>query len=164
MARAGGAPDGLGVTRAWLALDLRRRRRSLAVLALLIALATATVLAAVAGARRGESAMTRLADRSDVSTAIVAPNEPGFDWAAVRALPQVERVGTLVLGMNVPLEGVESAPIQYVPGDDELERRIERPVILQGRLPRADRPDEAMVQPEFVERYGLGVGDEVTAR
>jgi hypothetical protein len=155
---------GLEITRAWLALDLRRRRRPLVVLSLLIAVATGTVLAAVAGARRGESAMTRLAAGSAETTAMVAPNEPGFDWDRIRALPEVERVGTLVLGLNLPLEGIEEAPIEYVPGDEDLERTIERPAVLAGRLPRADRADEAMVQPEFVARHHVGLGDTVTAR
>src|SRR4051794_25773877 len=152
-----------GITGAWLGLELRRRRRSLAALALLVAVASGVVLAAVTGARRGESAMSRLAAGSRVTTAIVAPNQPGFDWDRVRAFPEVEQVGTLVLGQNIPVAGLEQAPIEYVPGDDGLMRLVERPAVLEGRIPRADRPDEAMGQPEFVERYGGGLGDTPTA-
>ncbi|MFN2561643.1 MAG: hypothetical protein ABR571_10160 [Jatrophihabitans sp.] len=43
----------MAVAHAWLRLDLRRPRRSLVVLAVLIAIAGATVMAALAGARRG---------------------------------------------------------------------------------------------------------------
>jgi hypothetical protein len=44
----------------WVRLELRRRARSLVVLALLVALTTATVMTAVAGARRGSTAVELL--------------------------------------------------------------------------------------------------------
>jgi hypothetical protein len=89
------------VTRAWLRLELRRRLRSLLVLAVLIALATGTVLAAVAAARRGESAVDRLLAQTLPATVAVLPNEPGFDWDAVRSLPEVEAMSTFVTGPYV---------------------------------------------------------------
>src|SRR3954452_12332999 len=136
-----------GITGAWLGLELRRRRRSLAALALLVAVASGVVLAAVTGARRGESAMSRLAAGSGVTSAIVAPNQPGFDWYRVRAFPEVEQVGTLVLGQNIPVAGLEQAPIEYVPGDDGLMRLVERPAGGAGGSPRPDRPGGGAAAP-----------------
>ena len=149
---------------AWLRLDLPRRWRSLVVLALLVAVAGGTVLAAVAGARRGNSVVQRLTAHTLPATAVVLPNQPGFDWDRVRAMPEVEAVSTFMLGMELGLEGIPEADqsLGFPPGDDEIMRTIERPVLLDGRLPDPERADEALVTPQFVKHYRLAVGDTVT--
>ncbi|MGQ0716433.1 MAG: ABC transporter permease [Pseudonocardiales bacterium] len=150
---------------AWLLLELRRRWRSLVVLALLIAVSAGTVLTAVAGARRGASALDRLLDVTLPATAAVLPNQPGFDWAAVRELPQVAALATFpVTGFDV--EGIppENFASDLPSGDPEMGSSVERPVVLEGRLADPTRPDEAVVTPAFVDSYGKGVGDTVTVR
>jgi hypothetical protein len=74
----------------WFRLDLRRRWRSLLVLAVLVALASGVVMTAAAGANRAASAVDRLHAQTLPATVLVAPLTPGFDWAAVRALPEVQ--------------------------------------------------------------------------
>jgi ABC-type lipoprotein release transport system permease subunit len=152
---------------AWFRLDARRRWRSLAVLALLIGFAAGTVLAAIAGARRGATAVERLQAQTLPAHAAVLPNEPGFDWDAVRALPDVEAVNTFaVTGYmvdGIPPELQEEIP-RFPPADDDTMRTVERPVVLKGRLPDFDRPDEVVVSPKFTSSFAKDVGDTVTLR
>ncbi|TDD71947.1 FtsX-like permease family protein [Jiangella aurantiaca] len=149
------------MTAAWLRLDLRRRWRSLLVLALLVALATATVLTAVAGARRGASAMDRLQDATAPATLLVAPVTPGFDWTPVRELPEVEALG-LVAHTGYEIDG-RPAPGSFMlpPADTGTMRALERPVVLEGRLADPARADQVVVTPAFTRTYDKGVGDTV---
>jgi cell division protein FtsX len=151
---------------AWLRLDTRRRWRSLLVMALLVALAAGTVMTALSGARRGASAVDRLVDRTLPATIAVLPNQPGFDWDAVRALPEVAALTTFVLTGSYVVDELpeDSFAAGFPPGDDEVFRTIERPVLLDGRLPDPTRADEVVVTRRFVEANGLGVGDGVTLR
>jgi FtsX-like permease family len=150
---------------AWLRIELRRRWRSLVVIALLIAISAGTVLVAVAGARRGATAVDRLLEQTVPATAVVRAQQPGFDWDAVRALPQVEALATFPGYAGF---GIDEAPGQtvqlYLPADPEAMRTIERPVVLEGRLADPARADEAVVTAHFVQTWGYGVGDTVTLR
>jgi len=152
----------LRITVTWLRLELRRRWRSLIVLALLVALATATVLAAAAGARRGQSAYGRLWVRTLPATATVLLNQPGFDWAKIRALPEVSALSMFPVGFGFALDCCPGASTGFPPADNEFTRTIERPVVLEGRLFNPDRADEVLVTPKFVASYGKGVGDMLT--
>lgn len=150
------------ITLTWLRLDLRRRWRSLLVLALLVALATATVLAAAAGARRGQSAFSRLWARTLPATAVVFPNQPGFDWAKVRALPEVSALSMFPVTFGFALDCCPAAGTGFPPADSQFTRTLERPVVLDGRLFDPGRADEVLVTPKFVASYGRGVGDTLT--
>ena len=149
----------------WFRIDLRRRWKSILVLALLIAFATGTVITAVAGARRGSSAIDRLQDVTLPVTAVALPNDPGFDWEHIAALPEVEAVGKFAISTfavdEIPEEDFSTGfPVL---GND-IYRTIEKPVVLEGRLLDPSRPDEVMASPLFLEHYGLDVGDHLTIR
>jgi hypothetical protein len=154
----------IGVVVAWLRLDVRRRWRSLLVLALLIALAAGTVMTAMAGARRGGSAVDRLLDRTLPATAMVLPNQPRFDWEAVRALPYVEALGTFVLTGEYLIEELpdDFVGASFPFADDESMRTVERPIVLEGRTLNPARADEILISPAFQDTFGYGVGDSLT--
>jgi hypothetical protein len=151
------------ITTTWLRLEARRRWRSLLVLALLVALATATVLAAAAGARRGQSAFDRLWASTLPATVTVLPNQPGFDWNKIRALPEVAVLTEFpVTGYGFGLTCCPGTSTGFPPIGDEMARTIERPVMLAGRVFNPDRVDEIIVTPQFVTSYHKSVGDIVT--
>lgn len=165
--RHAGAPGGWEMRAVlwWARLGLPRGWRSLGAVALLVAFGSATVMAAVAGARRGATAVDRLEARTLPATALVLPSRPGFDWEAVRRLPEVEALATVVIGPvqfeGAPLTVVLGGDI-VVPGDEGLLARVERPVVLEGRLPDPSRPDEVVVTPAFTRHRAKQVGDTVT--
>lgn len=152
----------MGLIGMWLRLELRRRWRSLLVLTLLVAVSAGVVLTAVAGARRGDSALDRLLAQTRPATVAVLANEPGFDWDRVRALPGVEAVAEFAVTSAV-IDGLPRESTSF-PMDGAAMDTVERPVVLAGRLADPARAGEAVVSQGFVDTYGLGVGDTVTVR
>lgn len=146
----------------WVRLDLRRRARSLAVLALLVALTAATVMTASAGARRGSTAVERLIEQTKPATIGVLPNDPAFDWAPIAELPGV----AALVRFPVSAFGVDDLPpyeaTDFAYQDAAIMDEIERPVVLEGRLPDPARDDEVVITANYVEGHGKGVGDTVT--
>lgn len=143
----------------WLRLELPRRWRSLSALALLVALATATILTAVAGARRGQTAFDRLWTRTLPATATVLPNQPGFDWSRIRALPEVSAMSRFPVTFGFGIKGYPAANAEFPVVDASLTRTIERPVVLAGRLYNPHRADEVLVTPQFAAAFGKKPGD-----
>jgi hypothetical protein len=143
----------------WLRLELRRRWRSLAVLALLIGIAATTIVAALAGARRGASAQHRLDERTLPATAMVLANASGFDWAPVRRLPEVAALTNFVV--DYTLSPVDFSPdgLGFPFADHVMFDKLEKPVIFAGRAIDPDRPDEVMVSRKFAAHNHKGVGD-----
>jgi hypothetical protein len=127
---------GVRITFTWLRLEVRRRWRSLTVLALLVALATGTVLA----------------------------NQPGFDWAKVRALPEVAALTEFPVAFGFSMPCCPGAGAAFPPVDDQYTTSLERPVMLAGRVYDPHRADEVMATPQFMASFGKHVGDTITLR
>jgi hypothetical protein len=149
---------------AWLRLDLRRRRRSLVVLALLVAVSAAVVLTAFAGARRGASAFDRLWAQTLPATVAVLPNEPGFNWAPVGALPEVAAMGLFPVFGGVSVEELPGASVTFFPASAAMGTTVERPVVLRGRAANPARLDEVTVSSNFIRWSGKDVGATLTLR
>jgi hypothetical protein len=154
----------------WFRVEWRGRWRALVGLALLVAFATASVQATAAGARRGATAVERLLEVTEPATLAVLPNRGEFDWDVVRAMPQVEAVSGFAvspfvvegLGEDRDVDPTQIGGFPFV--DGEIWDTIERPVVLDGRIPDPARSDEVAVTPNFVDYFDLGVGDQVTLR
>jgi len=149
------------VVSAWLRLDLRRRWKSLAVLALLIGLAGGTVMASLAGARRGASALSRLQAHTLPATVDVLANTPGFDWKPVAKLPEVAALTTFVVDYSWEIQGIKGDPGAFPPGDANTMITIEKPVVFEGRVFNPASAAEAVVSRQFVSHWHKGVGDKV---
>ena len=147
----------------WLRIELHRRWRALLVLALLVALAAGTVIAALAGARRGDSALQRLESQTQPATAVALPNQPGFNWRPVEQLPDVAAVSTFAVDETLSFEGLPDDVAALPPANDSVFRSIEKPVVLAGRVFDPTRP-EAVVTPVFAAKFHRGPGATVVLR
>ena len=141
----------------WLRIDLRRRWRSLLVLTLLVAVAAGTVMATLAGARRGASALQRLEHQARPATAVALPNQPGFNWRPIERLPDVISVSTFVVDYALSFRGLPDDVAWVPPTNDTLFRSIEKPAVLAGRPFDPNRP-EAVVTPMFAAKFHRSVG------
>lgn len=137
------------------ASELRGRWRAWLALALVAGLMAGLVLAAVAGARRTESAYDRFLSRqrgADVAFPDDGETPPPPDLRAIERLPQVAESarGKVFYG-----PGNIAA---LAPADDRLGTTINRVKLLEGRLPDPRRVDEALLAFPAAEQLGLDVG------
>jgi ABC-type lipoprotein release transport system permease subunit len=151
----------MSVVWAWLRLDLRRRWQSLAVLTLLIVIAGGTVVTALAGARRGASALDRIQKNTLPLTSVVLPQKAGFDWAPIAALPEVAAVSPFLVDYALNIEGIGGDPLEFPVVGPAFSTTIEKPIIFSGRAFNVNAPDEAVVTRQFVAKYHKGVGSTV---
>jgi hypothetical protein len=128
--------------------ELRRRWRATVLLMVVVGLAGGAVMAAVAGARRTDSAMDRfLAWSRPMQVSVV-----GVDYDLVRRLPQVadaDEAGYLALTPSTPPGAPDPGALgsvnPWVAGHGRLGVTSERPIVVRGRLPDPARPREVAV-------------------
>jgi hypothetical protein len=120
------------------------------------------VLAAAAGARRGQSAFDRLWASTLPATVTVLANQPGFDWNKVRTLPEVASLSEFPVTFGFSLDCCPDVSTGFPPIGPELTRTMERPAMEAGRLPNRGRADEIIASPQFLAANHKAIGDTVT--
>jgi hypothetical protein len=134
---------------------------------LLVGVVGGAVLATVAGARRSESAYERFRREtlaSDLDVAEDGPPRWNIEAAAeaVRALPQVVALGRLDFPFIVPAGSGFYPYLDFLAAvsvDDANERDIDRPRLLEGRVPDPADADEIAIIETYARESGLRVGD-----
>jgi hypothetical protein len=141
--------------------ELRRRWRATVLLAVLVGLAGGAVMAAVAGARRTDSAMDRfLAWSRPIQVSVT-----GVDYDLVRRLPQVadaDEHAYLAMTPSTPTGTPDPGALGSVnplpAGHGRLLATSERPILIRGRLPDAARPLEVAVDETLAASRRLAPG------
>ncbi len=126
---------------------------------LIVGFSGAVFLATLAGARRSDSAFERM--QTETLAAQLRVFGPAIDDATLeelRGLPGVAAVGRaqqLVATTDGLFPGFGAA------ADRQMGRTVERPRLLAGRRPRADRIREIAVPETFADAAHVGVGDHI---
>jgi FtsX-like permease family len=157
----------MGAVRLIARVELRQRWPSLLGVAVLVALVSGAVLAALVGAQRTSTTVARFRDwaaASDVTYQARDADRAEAMLAAVRRLPETETAATRLLVNGFPLD--QSIPDIAVLSDPEgvFGKEVDRPMLLAGRLPDPDSPDEILLSEQAARLTRLGPGDRIRVR
>lgn len=140
--------------------ELRRRWGSLLVVALVVAITGGVTLAALAGARRTASSFERFKTTSrNHDVLLFAEGITRAEVGRLRRLPGVAGVGyARQLAMTRP-----DGDFLAVGGamDDSVFRDVDRPKIVDGRMPRPSHPEEVILPEPLARATHLRVGDTI---
>ncbi|MDQ3354265.1 MAG: hypothetical protein M3507_07285 [Actinomycetota bacterium] len=158
----------MSAVRARLRAELRGRWRATAGRIVLVGLVSGIALAA--GARRTATAYPRFLAESGAADVLVNPALGVFtelDFDAVAALPEVATLAAVAGVFVVPAgadgePSFDDAPLAVAPIDERGFTSLERPNVVEGRLPDANRADEAYVNPALADQQGLSPGATLT--
>jgi hypothetical protein len=141
--------------------ELRARWRATVLLMVVVGLAGGAVMAAVAGARRTDSAMDRFLAWNRPMQVSVA----GVDYELVRRLPQVadaDEGAYLAMTPSTPSGAPDREALgsvnPWATGHGRLLVTSERPILVRGRLPDPARPLEVAVDETLAASRRLGPG------
>ncbi len=148
--------------------DLRARAAWVLLLAAVVAVVVGLSVAGMVGARRTATVLDRFVDETrtgDVVVAALAPDvarDPAAGEALSGALAGVEGVEAVGVQAGFPVEvGVDDYFMVWSSVDDTALRAIDRPLVVDGRLPAADDPDEIAINEQAAEVLDLRLGDTV---
>jgi hypothetical protein len=146
-----------------IAVALRRARwRSLLALALLVGLGGGVAVAAVAGARRTDTALPRFVAHSEPEDVGVLFDNPTYRQKVV-ALPQVVAAGRVpYLFLSPTADGSDVGTLNaFALADPDTATRFDRPMVVAGRMPNPARFDEVAVNESAASRRHLHVGSQL---
>jgi ABC-type lipoprotein release transport system permease subunit len=146
--------------RLWAVADIRIRWKALLAVGLIVGLAAGLALASLAGARRTDSALDRLRERTNASDALLFTSQVGAyhpDWPSLARRPEVRALAPWALVFG-ELDG-DPEGLLFTPADETWMRVVDAPVIVDGRMfdPAAD--DEILVAEGFAADEGIRVDD-----
>jgi hypothetical protein len=156
--------------------ELRARWRAWLGLGLAIGIGCGAVVALAAAARRTGAAYGRYLAASAAADAYVDEgiflNDSHSAVARLAAAPQVARAErTFILALvsrsrsGRPIFPTGPGSIQsQVPADDRSANTLDRPLLVQGRLPDPERADEVLVDRRALALLGARLGDRFTVR
>ncbi|MGH9086454.1 MAG: FtsX-like permease family protein, partial [Acidimicrobiales bacterium] len=155
----------MAAVRAWAWSELRRGRLGTVALVLLIGLSTAVAATAVAGARRTDSAYDRFLDVSAAATHrlqyTAEEDVDGEVLERLRAHPDVEQA--VPLWFTVAFSEATDYDIGvFHSSDPAMLREIDRPRLLEGRLPAPEADDEVVINEFLRHETGIGVGGTIS--
>jgi ABC-type lipoprotein release transport system permease subunit len=153
---------------------LRARWRALLGLALLVGVASGAVMAAAVGARRTDTAYSRLLESTraeDVEVEVGGFDNSSFIDSLAR-LPQVADMGLESVALvapdmpgDPPRFSASSSRLQGVMSvDGRVGWTVNRPLILAGRRPDPARADEVGLSESLARRWRVGPGDTIRLR
>jgi len=151
--------NGVGwpAVRLWASSVVRHSWKSLVVLGLLAGITAAFAMAALAGARRTDTALTRLRADTNAADAVVFANQAGAlhpDWSKLAAQPEVAEVA--VWDLMFGIDNGEPGGLLFVSDDGTWGERVTIPNVTEGRPWDPTAPDEVIVGPSVAATLPVG--------